>query len=185
MSEHFTRLGASEAARQIGVTTKALRLYEQRGLVTPGRTAAGYRVYGSAELLRASEVATLRALGLSLAQVERVLEATRKVSIRLSVHTQRVLNEKSANLCIRSTESAGFGRKSRAARCRPIMIWHVCKTPPLSSPQPSIFPGLGAGNGSRFGKSCRSITSSVPWEAAKPGWRCGLPKNCQMQSSWV
>ena len=34
-------LNPSEAARRLGVTTKALRLYEQRGLVSPARTSAG------------------------------------------------------------------------------------------------------------------------------------------------
>src|SRR5580658_4098205 len=74
MSNSVTNLSASEAAERLGVTTKALRLYEQRGLVTPGRTAAGYRAYGPNEMLRASEIVALRALGLSLAQVARVLE---------------------------------------------------------------------------------------------------------------
>jgi DNA-binding transcriptional MerR regulator len=74
MSTSVTFLSASEAAERLGVTTKALRLYEQRGLVTPGRTAAGYRAYGPDEMLRASEIVALRALGLSLAQVARVLE---------------------------------------------------------------------------------------------------------------
>lgn len=63
----------SEAARRLGVSAKALRLYEQRGLVNPVRTSAGWRAYGPAEMARAREVAVLRALGLSLAQVERVL----------------------------------------------------------------------------------------------------------------
>jgi DNA-binding transcriptional MerR regulator len=66
-------LNASEAARQLGVSAKALRLYEQRGLVVPVRTASGWRTYGPAEMARAAEVAALRALGLSLAQVARVL----------------------------------------------------------------------------------------------------------------
>lgn len=67
-------LSASEAARQLGVSIKALRLYEQRGLVTPERTAAGYRTYGPNEMVRAAEIVALRALGLSLAQVAQVLE---------------------------------------------------------------------------------------------------------------
>ncbi|MEO8420775.1 MAG: MerR family transcriptional regulator [Hyphomicrobium sp.] len=67
-------LNASEAAERIGVSAKALRLYEQRGLVVPLRTAAGWRVYGPDELARAAEIAALRALGLSLAQVARVLD---------------------------------------------------------------------------------------------------------------
>lgn len=63
----------ADAARVLGVSSKALRLYEDRGLVSPGRTAAGWRVYGPAELARAEDVVALRGLGLSLGEVERVL----------------------------------------------------------------------------------------------------------------
>ena len=66
-------LNASEAARRLGVSAKALRLYGQRGLVVPQRTGAGWRVYGPDEMTRAAEIVALRGLGLSLAQVERVL----------------------------------------------------------------------------------------------------------------
>lgn len=73
MSSYAKFLNPSEAAARLGVSAKALRLYEQRGLVTPVRTAAGWRAYGPDEMARAAEVAALRALGLSLAQVARVL----------------------------------------------------------------------------------------------------------------
>jgi DNA-binding transcriptional MerR regulator len=66
-------LNASEAARRLGVSAKALRLYEQRGLIAPKRTGAGWRVYGPDEMARAAEIVALRGLGLSLAQVARVL----------------------------------------------------------------------------------------------------------------
>jgi DNA-binding transcriptional MerR regulator len=66
-------LNPSAAARQLGVSAKALRLYEQRGLVAPGRTAAGWRVYGPDEMARAAEIVALRGLGLSLSQIARVL----------------------------------------------------------------------------------------------------------------
>src|SRR5215207_3423509 len=67
-------LNASEAASRLGVSAKALRLYEQRGLIAPIRTAAGWRAYGPAEMARAAEIAALRALGLSLAQLAQVLK---------------------------------------------------------------------------------------------------------------
>ena len=73
MSSSAQFLNPSEAARRLGVSAKALRLYEQRGLVTPLRTGAGWRAYGPGEMARAAEIAALRALGLSLAQVARVL----------------------------------------------------------------------------------------------------------------
>jgi DNA-binding transcriptional MerR regulator len=66
-------LSASEAARRLGVSSKALRLYEQRGLVMPVRSEAGWRAYGPREMDRAAEIVALRGLGLSLAQVARVL----------------------------------------------------------------------------------------------------------------
>ena len=66
-------LNASDAARHLGISAKALRLYEQRGLLAPIRSEAGWRAYGPTDLERASEIVALRALGFSLAQVARVL----------------------------------------------------------------------------------------------------------------
>ena len=73
MSSPAQFLNLSAAAQRLGVTAKALRLYEQRGLVAPTRTAAGWRVYGPDEMARAAEIIALRALGLSLVQIARVL----------------------------------------------------------------------------------------------------------------
>ena len=73
MSRSVQFLKPSAAAQRLGVSVKALRLYEQHGLITPGRTAAGWRAYGPDEMARAAEIVTLRTLGLSLAQIARVL----------------------------------------------------------------------------------------------------------------
>ncbi|MBI1213265.1 MAG: MerR family transcriptional regulator [Alphaproteobacteria bacterium] len=62
-------LTASEAAETLGTSIKALRLYERRGLLTPVRTQAGWRAFGPAEMERAAQIAKLRALGFSLAQI--------------------------------------------------------------------------------------------------------------------
>ncbi|ABB13182.1 MerR family transcriptional regulator [Burkholderia lata] len=87
MSDVTRGLSASEAAMRLGVSVKALRLYERQGLVAPGRTAAGYRAYGPDDLARATEIAALRALGLSLAQVTSVLEGdARSLSDALATH---------------------------------------------------------------------------------------------------
>lgn len=67
-------LNASEAARRLGISVKALRLYEQRGLITPIRTTAGWRAYGPDEMDRASEIVALRALGFSFARIGQVLK---------------------------------------------------------------------------------------------------------------
>lgn len=73
MNAPAQHLNPAEAARRLGVSAKALRLYEQRGLLLPVRTSAGWRAYGPDEMAKAGEIASLRALGLSLTQVARVL----------------------------------------------------------------------------------------------------------------
>lgn len=87
-------LNASEAAGRLGVSAKALRLYEQRGLLAPLRSAAGWRAYGPAEMSRAREIVALRALGFSLAQVARVLEGdARGLEPALAAH-QALLDDR-------------------------------------------------------------------------------------------
>jgi DNA-binding transcriptional MerR regulator len=91
-------LNPSEAAARLGVSAKALRLYEQRGIVAPVRTAAGWRAYGPKEMARAAEIAALRALGLSLAQVARVLAGEAKdLEPALALH-QAALEDRSRDL---------------------------------------------------------------------------------------
>ena len=87
MSSSAQFLNPSEAAKRLGVSAKALRLYEQRGLIAPIRTAAGWRTYGPGEMARASEIVVLRTLGLSLAQVAGVLKGdAQSLAPALSAH---------------------------------------------------------------------------------------------------
>jgi DNA-binding transcriptional MerR regulator len=84
-------LSPSETARRLGVSVKALRLYEERALVSPGRTAAGWRAYGPDDLARAAEIVALRALGFSLAQVERALSGVGNgLEAALAAHQARL-----------------------------------------------------------------------------------------------
>ena len=47
-------LNAGEAAKRLAISPKALRLYEERGFLTPTRRPAGYRVYGPDDISRAA-----------------------------------------------------------------------------------------------------------------------------------
>jgi DNA-binding transcriptional MerR regulator len=66
-------LSPSEAAARLGISAKALRHYEQRGLISPTRTAMGWRAYSSDEIARAAQIVALRKLGLNLRQVKEAL----------------------------------------------------------------------------------------------------------------
>jgi DNA-binding transcriptional MerR regulator len=67
-------LSAADCASRTGLTVRALRVYEELGLIAPRRSAAGWRQYGPRDLTKLNKIALLKTAGLSLAQIG---EATR------------------------------------------------------------------------------------------------------------
>jgi MerR family transcriptional regulator/heat shock protein HspR len=64
----------SVAAELVGMHPQTLRMYEQKGLIRPKRTAGGTRLYSEADIERLRVVQRLTTeLGLNLAGVELVL----------------------------------------------------------------------------------------------------------------
>lgn len=73
LARNERHLSPAETARRLGVSVKALRLYERHGLVKPVRTAASWRTYGPDEIARLHQVLVLKRLGLSLARIAELL----------------------------------------------------------------------------------------------------------------
>jgi DNA-binding transcriptional MerR regulator len=66
-------LTAAQCAERIGMTVRALRLYEETGLIRPPRTGKNWRLYGTREIARLTEILALKRLGLSLQDIARLL----------------------------------------------------------------------------------------------------------------
>ena len=62
-------LDIRDVAKRTGLTSRALRFYEARGLLKPLRTYSGRRLYGRGELERIQQILALKRAGLSLAQI--------------------------------------------------------------------------------------------------------------------
>lgn len=73
MSKTDRTLSPAETAKRLGVSVKALRLYERHGLVAPLRSAADWRVYGPDQIARLHQVLALKRLGLSLSRIAQLL----------------------------------------------------------------------------------------------------------------
>ncbi len=81
----------AQASAALGVSAKALRLYEQHGLLVPDRTQTGWRTYDAGTMAWAAEIVALRGLGLSLAQVARVLDGNpHDRDVSLAAHEARL-----------------------------------------------------------------------------------------------
>ena len=64
----------SVAAELVGLGQQNLRLYERRGLLEPGRTLGGTRLYSEQDLATLRRISTLLEDGLNLAGIRAVLE---------------------------------------------------------------------------------------------------------------
>ena len=58
-----------------GVTVRALQHYDRVGLLRPGRTESGHRVYSDSDRKRVQHIVALRAVGMSLQRIAQVVEA--------------------------------------------------------------------------------------------------------------
>jgi MerR family transcriptional regulator/heat shock protein HspR len=87
----------SVAADLVGMHPQTLRMYEQKGLVRPGRTPGNTRLYSEADLERLRLIQRLTTeFGLNLAGVELVLrmqDEVRRLRQRMDVMEQRMREE--------------------------------------------------------------------------------------------
>ncbi len=74
-------------AKLTGLTSRALRFYEARGLLEPLRTASGRRFYGPAELERLHHILAMKRAGLTLAQIQKLTQG-RRVDLRTLIAGQ-------------------------------------------------------------------------------------------------
>jgi DNA-binding transcriptional MerR regulator len=87
VAEIERHLSPAEVSRLLGVSSKALRLYEERGLVKAVRAMNGWRVYGRAEIARLTQVLALKALRLPLARIAELMKGV-SLDQTLAAHEQ-------------------------------------------------------------------------------------------------
>lgn len=80
-------LDIADVARRTGLSARALRYYEARGLVAPLRTGSGRRCYGPGELERLHQLLAFKRAGLSLAQIKALFDR-RPVNLREMIAVQ-------------------------------------------------------------------------------------------------
>jgi DNA-binding transcriptional MerR regulator len=76
---------AAAVAKRFGVTVKALRVYEDQGLLKPARTVAGWRIYRQPELERLSAILALKQLGLPLRRIGELLRGSGDLAAALEL----------------------------------------------------------------------------------------------------
>ena len=117
-------LDISEVCRRTGLTSRALRFYEARGLVAPLRTYGGRRLYGPGELERLNLIVALKRAGLTLSQIAKLtgrglLNLEQLIDAQLAAIAKRKAE-------LREAESLLQSVKSRIDRGEPVDAATFC-----------------------------------------------------------
>ena len=99
-----------DLAERAGVTVKAVRYYESRGLISPERATNGYRTYDDEDVRVVREVRALLSLGLTAEQTHPFVECLRAGNDR-------------ADVCPASLSASSLkGRPSNSCGRKPITL---------------------------------------------------------------
>jgi DNA-binding transcriptional MerR regulator len=99
---HLPRLGMADAMRLFGLTARALRFYEEKGLVEARRDRLNARFYDPAARGRLDWIARLRRAGVPLPAVREVLDAHEEG--RAPEVARRILERRRAELTAELTQ---------------------------------------------------------------------------------
>jgi DNA-binding transcriptional MerR regulator len=106
-------LKIGQLARQAGVTAKAIRFYEAKGILTPPKRAAnGYRIYGAGVVDVLQFIKQATSLGLTLAEIKDII-AIRQGGRPPCTHVHRLLRDKAVELERKLTDLLEVRRRIR------------------------------------------------------------------------
>lgn len=85
---------AAAVAKRFGVSVKALRVYEDAGLLKPARTMAGWRIYRQPEIERLSAILALKQLGLPLKRIGELMRGSGDLAAALALQEAALVDAK-------------------------------------------------------------------------------------------
>ncbi|MFD4992209.1 MerR family transcriptional regulator [Cellulosimicrobium cellulans] len=107
----------SELAARVGVSARALRHYEDRGVLVAGRDAKGYRIYSESDVGRAVQIKAMIDAGLSTTTIRRYLDCAREGDDGLTLDMCPELRAEIDAVAARLNEEQAVIQRTRARLC--------------------------------------------------------------------
>lgn len=102
----------SQLARHFGLSRSTLLYYDRIGLLSPtGRSEAGYRLYSAADSRRLAAICSYRQAGLTIGDIQRILDATEDADGSVLQRRLRELGDEIRALQVKQRLLAGMLRQ--------------------------------------------------------------------------
>jgi DNA-binding transcriptional MerR regulator len=109
-----------ELSRLTGITVRALHHYDEVGLVRPSRrSAAGYRLYDEADVLRLHQVLLFRELGLPLDEIAAAIDAAGSREDLLRRHREVLVTKRARIDAMLAAVDAAIGTLEKGPKMSP------------------------------------------------------------------
>ncbi len=112
-----------ELSRVTGITVRALRYYDEIGLVRPSqRTDAGYRLYDERDVLRLQQVLMFRELGVALHEIATAIEQATDRGALLRKHRDALVGKRARIDAMLAAVDATLHTLEKAKTMQPIDV---------------------------------------------------------------
>jgi PPM family protein phosphatase len=169
-------MSSGEFSRASRLSRKALRLYDELGLLRPIRVdpVTGYRFYAAAQLEQARLVAWLRRLGMPLARIRLMTELpSAQAAAELATYWQQIESETAARRELASFLIGYLSGRETAMQDRTVTIRYAARTetgPTRQDNEDSVYAGarlLAVADG-MGGHTAGEVASAAAIEALRP-----------------
>ena len=123
----------SDLAREFDLTTRAIRFYEDMGLLNPSREGAGQRIriYSARDRIHLKLTLRAKRLGLSLAEAKEIIdlyESPRDTAPQLRKYLQTLAHHRRQPVYCPQRAPAGWrGRSRQPVRPAPVAGWRFAR----------------------------------------------------------
>ena len=107
----------NEIINEVGMTKRAVKYYEEKGLLSVDKDNNGYRNYTAQDVETLKKISVYRKLGISIKDIQSLLETGDK-SILLRIYQEKV-QEKAKTSYTLSTRRLRFGYEQQFSRSTP------------------------------------------------------------------
>jgi len=112
-----------ELSRLTGVTVRALHHYDEIGLVRPSqRSAAGYRIYNDADVLRLQQVLVFRELGVPLEEIGTAIDRASDRAALLRKHRHELAEKRTRIDAMLAAVDAALGALEKGQTMQPVDV---------------------------------------------------------------
>lgn len=104
-------ISIGELSKKLGITVRAIRYYEEIGLLEPFKSDTGYRYFDETEILKLQRILLFKSLGLSLGEIKKIIDLKSSHVLDQILEERKTMIEKEIATLLQKIESIKLAKE--------------------------------------------------------------------------